>query len=275
MAAGLIALPGAIAVVAILLLTASPSSGQGAGAGSSGQGAVGSAACPMRRAPITSTRPGAGVAVVPPGATAMLLCRYGPGGRRVRERSITSTATVSRLAQELNALPTASGTYSCPLDDGESVVADFSYPSGPENPVSVALSGCAEVSNGHVHRIADGSRVVTRMEGLIPWRGMIRGRLEVCGGPAPGGCHPTTGITSCGPPGCVHADQVAIMHSVGAQYPNVRLRRGRFTVRVEPGRYRLALLIDGRNVQGRVLARVTARVRNGQTTRVSFRVSVP
>lgn len=273
MAAGLIALPGAIAVVAILLVTASPSSGQGGG--SPGQGAVASAACARRNAPVTSTRTGAGVAVVPSGAKAVLLCRYGPRGGRVRERPITSDATVSRLAHELNALPTASGTYSCPLDDGESVVADFSYPSGPENPVSVGLSGCAEVSNGHVHRIAAGTPVVGRIEALIPWRGTLRGGLEICGGPAPGGCHPTTGITSCGPHGCVHADQVAIQHPIGTQHPNVRLRRGRFTVRVEPGRYRLALLVDGRHAQDRVLQRVTARVRNGQTTRVSFRVSVP
>lgn len=272
MAASVIGLAGAI-VIAALLLASTPAGGSTNG-NPTGPSVSASLACATRSAPVNSTRAGAGSAVVPPGANAILLCRYGPNGHRVLERTVTAGSTVSRLARELNALPSAMGSYNCPSDDGESVVADFSYATDAPDPVSVGLSGCQSVSNGHVSRLGAGKPVISRIAGLIPWQGTIVGRLRVCGGPAPGGCHPTRGITSCGAHGCVHADQVAILHSLGAQYPNVKLRRGRFTVRVEPGRYRLALLVDGRHVHGKVVQTAKARVRNGRVTRVVFRISV-
>lgn len=278
LALALIALPGVIAMVVILVSTASTTSSGGTkpSVAPGPFGRQGSAACASTsRAPVNSRRSGAQDEVVPPGATAVLLCRYGPDGQRVRERSVTSAGIVSRLAEELNALPIAKGAYSCPFDDGESLTADFSYPSGPENPVSIGLSGCALVSNGHVHRIADGRAVVGRMEALVPWLGTIEGRLEICGGPVSGRCRATTGFASCGPSGCVRADQVAIMHPSGQRYPDVKLRRGRFRVSLEPGRYRLALVAHGRRVRGRAVALAYVRVRLGRTTRMSFRLSAP
>lgn len=278
LAVALIALPGVIAGVVILLSTASTTSGGGgkptAAPGSSS--AQASAACAASsRAPVNSTRDGARDEVVPPGPTAVLLCRYGPRGARVREVSITSSTTVTELAARLNALPSASGAYACPSDEGETITADFSYASGPENPVSIRLSGCQTVTNGHVTRLGLDHPVIGQAGRLIPWLGTIRGRLEVCGGPSRSGCRRTTGFTTCVASRCLHADQVVIMHAIGIPYPNVRLRHGRFTVRVEPGRYRLVLLGDGRLGHDRVIARTRAQVRLDRTTRVAFRLSAP
>ncbi|HWD84168.1 MAG TPA: hypothetical protein VG321_00350 [Solirubrobacteraceae bacterium] len=117
---------------------------------------------------MNSTRAGAHATLIPPGATAVLLCRYGPGGTRVLERSITHGPTVSQLGWELNALPSAKGVYSCPSDDGESITADFSYASGAENPVAVGLSGCQSATNGHVTRVGLGHPVIGQLAGLIP-----------------------------------------------------------------------------------------------------------
>lgn len=260
-ALGLIGLPGVIALLTILLLTAPAASG-GSGRqvlASSLAGADGSAACAStNRDPVDSTRAGAHATLLPPGATAVLLCRYGPGGTRVLERSITRGATVSQLSWELNALPSARGTYSCPSDDGESITADFSYASGAESPVSVGLSGCQSVTNGHVNRLGLDHPVIVQLAGLIPWEGTITGRLEMCSGSR-----------------CRHAFQVAISHSVGSQYPNIRLHRARFTARVEPGRYRLALFATGHPGHVRVLATARVRVRLNRATRVALRVSAP
>ena len=48
------------------------------------------------------------------------------------------------------------------------VVAFFGYSSGPVAPVTVGLSGCGEVSNGHVKRLAISvrSRVATQLDAL-------------------------------------------------------------------------------------------------------------
>ncbi len=276
-ALGLLGLAGVIAILTIVLLTAPTASGSGsrpvlASVLSRGEG---SAACAAtNRDPVRSTRAGAHATLIPPGATAVLFCRYGPAGTRVLERSITQGATVSQVSWELNALPSDHGVYSCPSDDGESITADFSYTSGAANPVSVGLSGCQSVTNGYVNRLGLDHPVIAQLAGLIPWEGTIRGRLEICGGPAPGGCRTTTSSGVCVRSRCLHAAQVAIRHAVGSQYPNVQLHRGHFTARVAPGRYNLSLLATGRLGNARVLATARVRVRLHRTTPTAFRLSV-
>ena len=107
-----------------------------------------------------SARPGATRALVPPGARAVLLCRYsgldaaGAAFRLEAQRLVGDEAPVARLSAELGALAPTTGVYHCPSDTGADVVARFRYASGPQDPVTVDLTGCNPVANGHVHRDA-------------------------------------------------------------------------------------------------------------------------
>ena len=119
------------------------------------------AACPKsdRRKP-TSDAPGAQQKLVPGHPVAVLVCRYSglnghPRLALIRSRAITDAATVAHLAQGLNALPQpSSGALNCPADFADAVLMFFSYARGPGDPVSVGLSGCQDVANGHLHRLA-------------------------------------------------------------------------------------------------------------------------
>src|SRR5579862_4984692 len=106
--------------------------------------------------------------LVPPGATAVLLCRYrglnppATAHRLVRGKVVTNTAEVKRLAAELNGLPKAHGRIACPMDDGSELVASFTYPDAAPATVSVGLTGCRMVTNGRITRSAStaaGSRL--------------------------------------------------------------------------------------------------------------------
>jgi hypothetical protein len=269
-----VALCGAMAALTIVLLTGShPATGGGRPLLTTGIST--SAACAStNRAAVDSTQAGARTTLVPPGASAVLLCRYGPSGTRVLERSIIRPAIVSQLGRELNALPPGRGSYSCPADTGESITADFSYSSEGENPVSVGLSGCELASNGHVNRLGLDRPVIAQLSRLAPWLGTIRGRLRLCGGPPPGSCG-TSSFGACSGSRCFSADQVGIQAAQGIDYRNVRVRDGRFTARVEPGRYRLVLYGDGHRVHGRVLGTLRVRVRLDHTTHAVFSISLP
>jgi hypothetical protein len=135
--------------------------------------------CPSedRRKP-TSRALAANVSLVPGHPEAVLLCRYGGlnGPRRyglVSSRLITARSTVDRLARELNTLPKLPhGTMlSCPADFGTAVIAFFRYATGPSDPVTVELSGCGAVGNGHLTRLVAAtthSPVRAQLEALTP-----------------------------------------------------------------------------------------------------------
>lgn len=129
------------------------------------------------------------------------------------------------------------------------VIAHCAYASGPEDPVSVGLSGCQVATNGHLHRLGLDRSLVGKLAALVPRLGTIRGRVEI-GGPYSGGCH-TSSFTTCNGAKCFTADQVTIMHRTGAPYPNVRPHRGRFTARVEPGRTGWRCSATARTSRGR------------------------
>jgi hypothetical protein len=160
----------AAALVALALASAT-SSAAGLGRG----------ACPAtdRPAPV-SDRAGAARSLVPPGANALLLCRYGgvnDGSAAFRLRSspvlVKDASTVARYARDLDALKALSGVvFHCPADTGTAIVAYFRYPTGPDDPVTLGLDGCMLVTNGHVHRTAGvqptGRRLVSALEALVP-----------------------------------------------------------------------------------------------------------
>lgn len=105
--------------------------------------------------------------------------------------------------------------------------------------------------------------------------GTVEGRVQVCGGPYPGGCR-VEAFSSCTPTtGCVTADRVAVLDSRRRHVLTIRLRHARFRVRLVPGRYVLELLVDGRRVHGRGLETVRVSVRTGHTSHIRFGVSVP
>lgn len=121
--------------------------------------------CPRSdRAKPVSNVAGARSSLVPGHPEAVLLCRYsGLNGRPrlalVRARTVTDPDTIRRLAHELDALPTAgSGVINCPADFADSVIAYFVYATPEPDPVTVDLSGCQAVGNGHGQRLAGMAR---------------------------------------------------------------------------------------------------------------------
>jgi hypothetical protein len=248
---------------------------------------------------LTSQRPAAATSLVPDGASALIVCEFnfigypGAGAHNalIGTGTSTDTATVTGIEDQLDALSEGPNyPIACPADAGQAYVAYFEYPSGVDDPVRLQLGGCDQVSNGPVTRLAIGAPVVEQITGLVKptsttpttplplgpgpvvfsW---IAGALQVCGGPAPGGCH-VESFSSCGPGGCVHADRARILQG-GKTIDTVRLKQGRFKVTVSPGRYAVQLLGDGRHVHGKVLQRKTVVAKKYATAHVTFTIAVP
>ncbi len=124
------------------------------------------AACPTRdRQALSSATAGAAMALVPPSARTVLLCRYSGLGHA--PRSATSLALIAQhmldsskatveLASTFNSLPVVTGTFHCPGDRGAAIVAFFRYGTAAkaDDPVTVHLGGCSTVTNGQLTRVA-------------------------------------------------------------------------------------------------------------------------
>lgn len=134
--------------------------------------------CPARdRQPLTSTTPGASRMLVPSGARQVLVCRYSglnPISRSLRlqaERLVINRSTVGRLASEFNALTQLRGVFNCPADFGRNIIAIFRYLPAPksDDPVTLDLTGCTSVTNGHLTRtaaFAPGPTLIRQLERL-------------------------------------------------------------------------------------------------------------
>jgi hypothetical protein len=132
------------------------------------------AACPASdRHTAVSARPGAKHQIVPPGASAVLLCRYSglntPSGdfRLTVSVRVHDSTTVARLARELDALAPTRAVYHCPIDTAADIVARFTYASGPQNPVTIDHTGCNPVTNGHLQRNAGVTAAGRRLVGAL------------------------------------------------------------------------------------------------------------
>ncbi len=124
--------------------------------------------CPSRDLHVpSSTTTGATATLVPAGARQVLLCRYsGLAGfptpvasasfRLIARHLVITRTTVGSLASELNALKPATGARACASDNGTAIIAFFRYGSAPraDDPVTIELSGCSSVTNGHLQRTA-------------------------------------------------------------------------------------------------------------------------
>ena len=103
----------------------------------------------------------------------------------------------------------------------------------------------------------------------------VAGYVQYCGGPAPGRCYKGN-FGVCQPPkGCVTTHRVAAVDMRGRRVATVRLYKGRFKLRLVPGRYTLQLLGDGKKVHGRVMQAKKITARAHRTTAVHFMFAVP
>jgi hypothetical protein len=127
--------------------------------------------------PLSSTTPSSGGALVPRGATSLLLCRYHglnptrTARRLARARLVTSGARIGSLTAEFDSLPKLGRGILCPLDDGSEIVATFRYPRARADVVDVGLTGCRVVSNGRLSRTATGPagmRLLAQLTVLVP-----------------------------------------------------------------------------------------------------------
>lgn len=145
-------------------------------AGASGTGP----ACPASdRHALVSVRAGAVRELVPPGARAVLLCRYSGIYHGIGPRTpaylllghdlVNGATTVASMTRELDSLPHITAPIACPASFGTAIVAHFRYASGPDDPVTIQVDGCYGASNGHVNRLAistSGYAFVTHLAAL-------------------------------------------------------------------------------------------------------------
>lgn len=114
---------------------------------------------------------------MPAGASSVLLCRYaglgqGPSGfGLLAQHDVSAAATVANLVSLLNRLhPQSSHPISCPLDNGTEMLAFFSYPTKSALRLTISLSGCEVITNGHVARTASlppGATLLARLTQLV------------------------------------------------------------------------------------------------------------
>lgn len=144
----------------ILILVLAAGVGSSSAAAARTLAVVGSSCPSLLPASDPSTRPGSAQRLVPPGASSLLVCSYhglNPASQARRlERSghLGRGSELSTILSEFDALPASRGLSGCPMDDGSAIVAVFGYPEPPSSPVTVGLTGCRIVSNGHVTRTA-------------------------------------------------------------------------------------------------------------------------
>jgi len=142
---------------------------------------VSSSVCPAGdRTPIVSRSPGASSSLVPRGAVSLTVCRYSglagdpqsPRGvaphRLVGAGTTGSRATIARVSAALDAIrPARPGVrYGCPADFGTKLLALFAYRSGPGDVVTIDLSGCNAITNGHLRRLGLNAPVIGQLSGL-------------------------------------------------------------------------------------------------------------
>ncbi len=97
--------------------------------------------------------------LAPKGAREIRLCRYskvepGSGSKLLESKLVRKRATVDELVNEFDQLVAENGAYSCPADLGSQILARLAYPDRHRDTISVDLSGCQSVSNGHLFRTA-------------------------------------------------------------------------------------------------------------------------
>ena len=133
------------------------------------------AACPAKPLPSLPAQswPAVQSALAPAGASEIRLCRYSgvnahPRLALVRSRLLVGAAGVGALVRAFDQLPTGPpGLINCPSDDGSQIVARLAYPAGQRVTITVALTGCTQVTNGSVARTAVGTSLIGQLERFL------------------------------------------------------------------------------------------------------------
>ena len=121
--------------------------------------------------------------LVVPGPTSLLLCSYygGVSGLLERSRLVQTEPTLTWVVHAFDALrsypPGTTRTIACGADDGPADLAVFACAGSPDDVVTVGLSGCATVTNGHVSRTAaltPGAALLDRLANLVGWPSSAR-----------------------------------------------------------------------------------------------------
>lgn len=104
--------------------------------------------------------------------------------------------------------------------------------------------------------------------------GTLRGELELCGGPNVGGrhCRIVTGKwTGCTDHVCRSLDEIVVRTPSDKTVAEAGVRRGRFAVRLEPGRYLVLLLWTSTHHRPSVALKRRVAVRADRTTMFLFK----
>lgn len=233
---------------------------------------------------------------MPDGALSATICRYrgmdDPSlrhdGALAMRSTVSDAPTLQVLAAELNALPPQpAGTAACPMDDDSVVVLTFHYAGIADDPVVVRLRGCSNATNGRVRSAVPGA-TVTELQSLTgcphggfcndalrPPGSAASGYVSLCGGPAPGGCRSATIGFCTASRGCMTSDRVVALDAHHRVAARAALSHARYSLRLAPGRYTLALLADGRRARGVVLQRRPVTVVAHTTSVLAFVFQVP
>jgi hypothetical protein len=75
---------------------------------------------------------------------------------------------IAKVTTELDAIrPIRPGiSYECPADFGTKLMAFFAYPSKRGDVVTVDLTSCNAITNGHLHRLGRNAPVIGQLAGL-------------------------------------------------------------------------------------------------------------
>jgi hypothetical protein len=223
----------------------------------------------------TQLRSGERKTLVPPGATTLIVCQYNginafggaPRWGLLSAGATSNRAKVKRIVTGLDALKPTRAMRMCPMDDGSAVVATFGYRSAPGVVVTIETNGCNAITNGHVHRDGLGRFSMAQIEALakpVMDRGWatVRGRLRLCGGPAPGRCYIEN---------LDNHDRVIVTGSNGKWLATAAVNHGRFAFKIaSPGTYTFGFYTGNTLVR-----KLRERVTLGKTTRVVFLIPIP
>jgi hypothetical protein len=159
-----------------------------AGQSYSGKPGVG---CPAKVVtPAPSSDPASKAVLVPAGAVGVLLCRYRGlnsiprrPGTLANSRLLRAHKIVAQLSRRFDALPAPSpGAVACPSDDNSKLIAFFRYGHSHNDPITVQLTGCRLVSDGHLLRSMAGDQTGRLEQQLLALTGCVRPKqpADIC-----------------------------------------------------------------------------------------------
>lgn len=188
----------------------------------------------------------------------------------------------------MNATDANGNVWSCVADSGNALVVEFSYSHRRIIRYLIDQSGCVAVYSrlGVVGTVANDMKLVRRMAALArpaPY-GSVDGRVQLCGGPAPGRCRGgvATFCDGAGDAHCWKEDRVELTAPDGRVVDRARVvtwahaPKWHFTLYARPGRYRVVLLARHTRAPHRLRRTISVPVtlHAGRTVRPTLTVEI-